>query len=266
VILSGSVNLFDGAELLPALLRVLRDELDHVSVVYQECSNWGSPIETDFGVTLRDLVGEGWVDEILCYEPGRLRGAPKQHEARKRTLGLDLARAAGATHFISLDVDEFYRADELRRAKALIVHYRYDATTCRIQDYHSRPIFRCVGLSRYLGMDLCVPLIYEIGDRQAFDVALGYFCCVDPSRRLPYTKPYLFPPDEILMHHMTTIRRSRASLAAKFANSSSRSVYESHWDLADLVWDFDPRRARSPRVEIVADEFDIESWGSIIMH
>ena len=43
MILSASINLFDGEELLDAKLRALRSEIDHISIVYQTRSYVGNP-------------------------------------------------------------------------------------------------------------------------------------------------------------------------------------------------------------------------------
>jgi hypothetical protein len=257
VILSGSINLFDGSELLRAQLTALRGELDHVSVIFQERSNRGARSLVPLAPLLRDLVDDGLVDEFVRCEPS-LPTEPVLHESRKRTLGLDLARARGATHYLSLDVDEFYRPSELATAKAQVEQHGWDATACCVQDYHAGPCYRRVGLTRYLGMDLHVPLICEIGDRMRYDPALPYFCCIDPSRRTPFRSAHAFPPSEIVLHHMTTVRGSRASLVQKFANSTSRSRFQQPAELADLVWRWSPATRRTPRVEIVADEFSIQ--------
>ncbi len=259
MILSGSINLFDGAELLPPLLRTLRPVLDHISVVYQLRSNRGNRHDPEMGLILSEVRRDGLLDDLACYQPDQQGLSPARHEARKRTIGLDLARRAGATHFMSLDVDEFYRPAELALARRQVEIHGYDATACRVQNYHRRPTYRCVGLDTYLGHDLYVPLICEIGGG-VFDPGIEYFCCVDPTRRLPYTNPHIFGTDEMVMQHMTTVRRSHASLVAKFANSSSRSPFEDPVELADLVWNFEPSADRRPLVEAVVDEFGVEDW------
>jgi hypothetical protein len=259
MILSGSINLFDGAELLPALLEVLRSELDHISVVYQLHSNYGNRADPEHTAALTELARRGWVDDVLYYHPEHARGPAVRHETRKRTLGLHLARRAGATHFITLDVDEFYRAAELRQAKHEVELNGFDVTACRVQNYHCRPTYRCVGLDRYVGLDLHVPLIHEIGEHRAFDPSVEYFCCVDQTRRMRYAKPYRFPAEVIVMHHMTTVRRSWQSLVEKFTNSSSPSPFITPTELANLVWAFKPGPASRPSVDVVLDEFRIEA-------
>ncbi len=259
--LSGSINLFDGEELLAPLLLTLRPELNHISVVYQTVSYWGRSASEELVPFLRALKSEELIDDLLHYDPREYSGTPKEHEARKRSLGLWLARAAGATHFISLDVDEFYRADEMRLAKRFIMERDFDVTVCRVQDYHSRSIFRCAGLADYSGADLYVPFICRVTDGREFDTRQHFFCCVDNSRRLAYEYAHAFPSGEIVMHHMTTIRRNHKSLVSKFVNSASRPVFplENPEALADLVWRFDPRTHAAPRVSIVHDEFGLES-------
>jgi hypothetical protein len=262
--LSASINLFDGHELLPALLRNLRADVDHLSVVYQMMSWYGEPASIDLAPLLGALHRDGWIDEAVAYDREALPNATvKAHEARKRSIGAELGRSAGASHHLSLDVDEFYRASELRWAKQAIDRDGWDVTVCRFGDYHARPTYRCVELARFHGIDLFVPFICEIEPSTRVDAALDFFCAVDPSRRLPCRRPFVFPPDRLRMHHMTTVRGSRESLVSKFVNSSSRSIFalEDPRDLASLVRRFDPSRDGAPRVTVVADEFGIGGIG-----
>jgi hypothetical protein len=258
--LSACINLFDGHELLVPLVKHIRPEVDHLSIVYQSFSFCGNPAADDLVPLIDTLKGQAWIDDVMQYDPSSFPAStPKEHEARKRTVGFDAARAAGATHHLSLDVDEFYRAGEFRRAIRLICDEGFDATACRIQDYHARPIYRCRELARYHGIDLYVPFICRVDSNVHFDSALDFFCPVDPARRVRYKRPYVFPPDQLLMHHMTTVRGSRQSLVSKFVNSSSRSIFsvEDPAKLAELVWHFDPQRDAKPNVSVVVDEFGI---------
>src|SRR5262249_21123885 len=117
VVLSASINLFDGHELLAPLVASLRDQVAHLSVVYQTVSFWGNAAADTLWSSIEALVRDGRIDDVRHYDgSARLGWSAKEQEAEKRTLGLELARNAGATHYLSLDVDEFYRPDELRRA------------------------------------------------------------------------------------------------------------------------------------------------------
>jgi hypothetical protein len=258
--LSASVNLFNGDELLLPALKSLRSSVDHISIIYQTISYWGNPAPETLTGSIVSAMEAGFADDAVEYDPGEFPAdAPKQHEARKRTMGISLAARKRATHFLSADVDEFYRPHEFRAAQQRIAAGGFDVTVCRIRDYHSRPVYRCADLAKYRQLDLYIPFICKVHDGVAFDPTLEFFCAVDPSRRLPCQHPHVFSPEELVMHHMTTVRRDRVSLASKFANAASRRGWEleSPHALAELVWRFDPRIHKAPVVEIVADEFGL---------
>ena len=257
---SASINIFNAEELLAPALASLRPHVDHISVVYQTVSYWGNPAAKTLLPAIDSALARGLADDVAQYRPEKFPGdTPKRHEARKRTLGLDMALARKATHFLSLDTDEFYRPEEFCRAKQAIAAGGFDVTVCRIQDYHSRPIYQYRDLARYRDLDLYVPFICRVREGLAFDSTLDFFCAVDPSRRLPFARPHVFRPGELVMHHMTTVRCDRRSLISKFANAASRPVWqvEDPRELAGLVWNFDPRDHSAPPVTVVADEFQL---------
>ena len=68
MILSASINLFDGEELLDAKLRALRSEIDHISIVYQTRSYTGNPCSPQLLGILDHLSKQGLVDELLEYQ------------------------------------------------------------------------------------------------------------------------------------------------------------------------------------------------------
>jgi hypothetical protein len=136
MILSASINLFDGEELLDAKLRALRGEIDHISIVYQTRSYTGNPCSPQLLGILDHLLKQGLVDELLEYqfEPDPFAN-PQIFEADKRTRGLELARKFGATHFITMDADEFILPEAMAYAKQQVIEHGYDATACKLIDY-----------------------------------------------------------------------------------------------------------------------------------
>jgi hypothetical protein len=257
MILSVSINLFDGEELLAPLLRTLRPEVDHISIVYQRFSYRGVPCAPSLPRRLRRLRDAALVDAVDEYDSSDGRIPPQGHEVRKRNRGLELARRAGATHYMSLDVDEFFHAPDLRYAKQVVEREGYDATACRIQGYHRKAVYRERRLSDFLGYDLYVPLIYAVRDEARFVFDIPFFCTVDNTRRMPFHKAYCFRPDELLMHHMSTVRRSRRSLVSKFLNRSTLDPHDRPGKQAADVWDFRPERGGGPELDVVPDVFGI---------
>ena len=146
----------------------------------------------------------------------------QKYEAQKRTIGLELARKFGASHFMSLDADEFFLPEQLRYAKDQIIKNDYDATFCLLKDYWMSPENQVDGVGEAWGEYLYVPLIYKIKENQEFsskDIDISVMC--DITRKLPTENPHKFEEKEILMHHMTNIRATRWGLISKFENRSS---------------------------------------------
>ena len=152
MILSVSINLFDGEELLEPMLRALRTEVDHVSIVYQTRSYSGNPCSPILLPILRTLVKQGLVDQLLEYKCEPTPNEDRQiYEAEKRTLGLELASRYGATHFISLDADEFLLPEAIAFAKQQVINYGYDATACKLIDYWVSPRYQIPGMAQAWG-------------------------------------------------------------------------------------------------------------------
>lgn len=262
MILSASINLFDGEELLDAKLRALRSEIDHISIVYQTSSYAGNPCSPLLLGILDQLLKEGLVDELLEYqfEPDPFAN-PQIFEADKRTRGLELARKFGATHFITMDADEFILPEAMAYAKQQVIEHDYDATACKLIDYWISPRYQVRGLAEAWGDYLYVPLIYKIRPGIAFTaekVHEHYFCIADTTRKLPTQNPHRLD-DHVIMHHMTTIRAQRNGLISKYKNRSSYippALPAEH--MGDLLRSWAPNHHWGPVTDEVEDIFSIE--------
>ena len=51
-----SYNIFDGEELLENSIKSIRENVDYISVVYQEVSNFGNPCDENLIPLLNDLL------------------------------------------------------------------------------------------------------------------------------------------------------------------------------------------------------------------
>jgi hypothetical protein len=262
MILSASINLFDGEELLDAKLRALRSEIDHISIIYQTRSYAGNPCSPLLLGILDQLVKQGLVDELLEYqfEPDPFAN-PQIFEADKRTRGLELARKFGATHFITMDADEFILPEAMAYAKQQVIEHDYDATACKLIDYWISPRYQVRGLAEAWGDYLYVPLIYKIRPGIAFTaekIHEHYFCIADTTRKLPTQNPHRLD-DHVIMHHMTTIRAQRGGLISKYKNRSSYippALPAEH--MGDLLRSWAPNHHWGPVTDEVEDIFAIE--------
>ena len=262
MILSASINLFDGEELLDAKLRALRSEIDHISIVYQTRSYAGNRCSRLLLEILDHLLKQGLVDELFEYqfEPDPFAN-PQIFEADKRTRGLELARKFGATHFITMDADEFILPEAMAYAKQQVIEHGYDATACKLIDYWVSPRYQVSGWAGAWGQYLYVPLIYKIRPDVAFTAEKAhenYYCVADTTRKLPTQNPHRLD-DNVIMHHMTTVRAQREGLISKYKNRSSHIppvLPAEH--MGDLLRSWVPNQNWGPVIQEVEDIFAVE--------
>lgn len=208
-------NVFDGEELLGASIRAIRQHVEHVNVVYQRVSNFGNQADPLLEKTIGDLTAQGLIDEALIYEPDLKRPAA-WNEIRKRNLGLQIARGVRCSHFMNMDVDEFYVGDQFLAAKKYIHDNRIGCSAARYVNYIQKPIYRIQGLARQ-----CVPFICKIGFFSKIRDGGFFPVTVDGTRALSGHKKFvLFDEAVLLMHHMSMVRRS---LQVKYGNTSVNS-------------------------------------------
>src|SRR3712207_5588655 len=102
-----SYSVFNGEEHLLHSLRNLRPCVDYVNIVVQRISNQGKKATQDLDSVLHDAFRERLFDELHEYETD-LDVTPPINHIRKRSIGLEMAKKAGATHFMTVDTDEYY--------------------------------------------------------------------------------------------------------------------------------------------------------------
>lgn len=224
-----SYSVFDGHELLEKSILSIRESVDYINVVYQTTSWYGSKCDEDLLPTLYRLKDAGLIDELIEYtyihKEGRSGHAPK-YEKQKRTLGLEAAKKAGCTYFMTMDCDEFYFKDEMEKAKKYILINNISHSFVIIYHYVLEPIYRKLNAEYY------VPFFSKINKYSSFipfHFEHYYVCLVDPTRLLNklilfkflffkiYGKYHPFILNDIAMHHMSSIRKN---IMSKIANSS----------------------------------------------
>lgn len=213
--LAASYNYFNGEEHFIASLLSIRDCVDFVSVVWQEESNSGEIITETARAVLEDAISKSLIDNVQLYQPN-LNIPRKQNERNKRRLGLDLARELGASHFLSLDTDEFYRPEEFEEAKRQIIQHGWKSTSVSSYMHVKRPIYRTLDTT-----NCC--FITEI--QKDTDIGVQDFPCerVDSTRRMTscHSSHHHFSVDVVAMYHMNAVRRD---LSQKLRNSSTTDL------------------------------------------
>jgi len=203
-------SVWDGEELLESSLKSIRKNVDYINVVWQKHSWEGAPCSESLESLLKDLKGRGLLDHYIQYVPKRTTAA--RNEKIKRQVGVDDLKENKCSHFLIMDVDEFYVEDELRRAKSYIVENGIEHSACGIYNYEIKPTYRCVDVA-----PLSVQFISILNDSTELGTHDRY-CIIDPTRISGFKglKCYYFTT--IQMHHMRTVRKD---LESKFRNSSA---------------------------------------------
>lgn len=235
-------NVFDGEELLLDSIRSIKPNVDFICVVYQTVSNFGNPSHPKLVDRLNHLVALGLVDELQRMEPREfsdeekvalcspvskeLGGPPTMvsaqffNELSKREAGRQMCMAAGCTHFMSMDTDEFYKVEELLYAKRKVLANDLDGTACKMRFYFKEPTYEMLPFDEFNQ----VPLIYKIKPDSPLLLAHPYPCVVDPTRRLSnVSRFYEFDRDEIEMHHYSFVRED---ISSKMTNVSNRDNHD----------------------------------------
>jgi hypothetical protein len=219
--LSAGYVVFDGLETLEGSIKSIRESVDFVLVSYQTVSWGGTKASDDLIPTLQELKRKGLVDEIMEFTKFKSSSLIKPDdviqskifETNKRQSLLNRSLELGATHYLSMDADEFYVRQEFDNAKRIIETERLHATAVKYINYITPTLHQ--GYSRFK-----VPFIYEIGPRSVHSSRQMCFSDIDLTRGLyndAYSRTKVFSTDEITMHHMEMVRND---LGSKYISSS----------------------------------------------
>ena len=206
--LSVSYIVFDGVELLEHSIRQIRKHANHISVIYQNFSWFGKNLSAADLIILKSLARSGQIDELILFSsfvPLRNKTqssilTAKSYERAKRQVGLSAALRNSCTHYLCMDVDEFYTSDQFATAKNLIKTSGFESTAVRLINYVNIPtVHRGYDSTR-------VPFICKISN--ASKMSTSFFVKCDPTRGISpvSAKRHEFAPNIITMHHMETVR------------------------------------------------------------
>jgi len=220
MILGVSYSVFDGIELLESSIKQIRQHVDFIDVQYQLKSWFGKPIKLKDMQTLLDLQNRGLIDSLSLFnnfyelKPINLHiMQSKVFETTKRNSGLDKCSKKGCTHFMNIDVDEFYDSSQFKRAKELIVENNLETTAVHYLNYITPTLHR--GFAPHL-----VPFIHKITPAARHTKFQPFFPGVDPTRGIgdeSYKRWRIFDKEDIIMHHMEMIRED---LSTKYEATS----------------------------------------------
>lgn len=219
-----SYTVFDGIELLEYSIKQIRSHVDYIHVAYQKLSWFNKEMSAEDFKSLNRLKEVGLIDSLECYinfktiKPSRSNiQTSKKYETEKRQFGMNACLRKKCTHFISMDVDEFYISDEFKRAKTIIIENNISQSSCSFINYVKLPIYT-------RGVDSStVPFICKINHNSR--MSKGFFTKCDPTRGITDTIPGVkkkFTKDVLMMHHMETVRKD---LNKKY-ESTTRAIFK----------------------------------------
>lgn len=222
-----SYNLFDGIELLEASIKSIRNQVDYINITYQSISNFKEEAPKENELILNNLKEKGLVDNIIYYTPN-FEITPQKNELAKRNIGLKDCIKNKCTHFLTMDTDEFYDAEQFQTAKEYIFKNKIEQTSCLMLYYVKEPIYRF----RNTKDNLFVPFICKINKNSQIKLKPN-FCRTDATRMVykKKAKCYVFVPKELVMHHMAYVRND---LEKKFRNSTCRQDPNQNEKLASI--------------------------------
>ena len=160
----------------------------------------------------------------------------RESETDKRNFGLQLARKAGYTHFLTMDADEFYEPEEFLREKEWFKSdYCKNTKTVGVVGY-CQTYFKSPKLT--IGNDVTlVPFIHELTPTIKHEFNRNYPYAwskhqirIDPTRSFNINSGVLM--SEITMHHMSWVRKD---YNRKIRNSTARTNLERSCILTDLL-------------------------------
>ena len=141
-----SYNIFDGEELLKFSLLSIRELAAHISVVYQNISNFGKENKNLLPLLLK-LQDEGLIDKLFEFNPSFTKNkngsinwrSGSINELEKREIGLKIAKANNCDFFMTMDADEIYDTNQLQFALDTFEIGGYDSSFCEMATFYKLP-------------------------------------------------------------------------------------------------------------------------------
>jgi hypothetical protein len=205
--LAAIYNVWDGAELLKGSMDCLKYQVDDFIIVWQDISNFGERYNP-----LDDVDLSGFKNVVLNKYYPTLTAGGMGNERAKRNIGITIAKTLKCTHFLNIDVDEYY--EDFADAKQKYLDSGADGSVCKLYTYFKTPTLRFESPDNYY-----VPFIHKLDSNTIVGVN-NYPFYVDPTRMVNETDVVELP---IFMHHYSWVRKD---INRKANNSSARHNIE----------------------------------------
>lgn len=219
--LGAAYSVFDDLDHLEQSLLSIRDNVDFITIVYQNVSYTGIQAEFNIYSKLVELKNKKLIDGIAEYKPD-FNLSTKENEVKKRNLGLLLCKQNYCTHHITMDGDEIYVPAQFKKAKAIVYDYQYEASFVLSRTYYKSKSYYINPPEQYH-----IPFIYKISDRKFEYQAKINLVSADSSRVMNNVTEdiMIFERQFIEMHHLCYVRKDmKRKLQNKASNLSEEKI------------------------------------------
>lgn len=214
-------SVFDDLDHLEQSLLSIRDNVDFITIVYQNVSYTGIQAEFNIYSKLVELKNKKLIDGIEEYKPD-FNLSTKENEVKKRNLGLLLCKQNYCTHHITMDGDEIYVPAQFKKAKAIVYDYQYEASFVLSRTYYKSKSYYINPPEQYH-----IPFIYKISDRKFEYQSKINLVSADSSRIMNNVTEdiMIFERQFIEMHHLCYVRKDlKRKLQNKASNLSEEKI------------------------------------------
>ena len=230
--LGAAYTVFNGIELMEDSIDSIRESVDYGCVVYQDVSNHGRSSEYDLPKFFDYLKSKGKVDDYFYYKTDL--SLLNRNELPKNQQCVEAVRNAGCSHFILMDVDEFFIREDFDAAKKVVEEGGYDAAYCEQVVYCYNPWTEW-NYDRPLEIKTGKPVLFDIADpkrNMRFNESWPGLQA-DPFRKMPSKNIKHFDTDELVFHHMSEVRYDVKEFASKHLNQAKRADKEKYTKVAN---------------------------------
>ena len=170
-------NLFDGEELLKDSILSIRENVEYITVIYQNISNFGHESQSNLLEMLSKLKEEKLIENFIEYRP-QINSGGHQNEMIKRNLGLYDCKRNDCTHFMSMDSDELYNKEQFKMVRNTVVEGDFDSSACQLVTYYKSAEYRLDPKEEYY-----VSLIFKIRPGTEFVFGHPFPCNGRPNKK-----------------------------------------------------------------------------------
>lgn len=256
MILAACYTVFNGLELLEKSIEQIYPFVDHIIICYQTISNKKNTCDKVEPFVYYHFAGKNKV-KIIRFDPDFAVNT-KENERRKHQLLLETARNLGCSHFFLSATDHFYDPKEFFCAKKHIETADYDVTFTKMYTYYKHLTWQLTPIEDYM-----MPFIMRIHPETQICMVRNFPVRVDPSVQVNTCNKYwVFPQNEIMLHHYSMIR---VNIREKFQNAAASirwrpedaEIFATEFETYDINLNPGIKYFRGRKIKVVENYFNI---------